>query len=293
MPRPPSKRSDQARLRLSSIVPAAIGSASVERTPSSSRTVGSTPSVAHSLGRRTARSEVLPTVPETCPQDSRDRAVLGKCLSFQRLSVLHGRAQNARPSVPWRCSVVPVDMAICRHFPASTAPYGAGSTASGGTTKLVGAGTLPGRIWRAGNRASVTPTHTDDTSLKRFRSLGWRAGNAMVSVLARAGIGPIYLLSTRGRRSGRLRTTPVVPVEHAGKRWLVAPYGAVSWVHNARARRASPAAARAPQAWVCDGPGRRLRLRRAWPLQQRARPWRRCRACGRRGRGASAPCGGR
>jgi deazaflavin-dependent oxidoreductase (nitroreductase family) len=57
----------------------------------------------------------------------------------------------------------------------------------------------------------------------------------MVSLLARAGIGPIYLLTTRGRRSGRRRMTPVVPVEHAGKRWLVAPYGAVSWVHNARA----------------------------------------------------------
>ncbi len=74
-----------------------------------------------------------------------------------------------------------------------------------------------------------------DASLKRFRSAGWRAGNALVSVAARAGIGPIYLLSTRGRRSGKLRTVPVVPVEHAGKRWLVAPYGTVSWVYNARA----------------------------------------------------------
>lgn len=81
----------------------------------------------------------------------------------------------------------------------------------------------------------MTPRHTDDTSSKRFRSLGWRAGNAIVSVLVRAGIGPIYLLSTHGRRSGRLRTIPVVPVEHAGKRWLVAPYGAVSWVYNVRA----------------------------------------------------------
>jgi deazaflavin-dependent oxidoreductase (nitroreductase family) len=76
--------------------------------------------------------------------------------------------------------------------------------------------------------------HTDDASLYRFRSLGWRAGNAVVGVLARAGIGPIYLLSTHGWRSGRLHTVPVVPVEHAGKWWLVAPYGPVSWVHNAR-----------------------------------------------------------
>ena len=27
----------------------------------------------------------------------------------------------------------------------------------------------------------------------------------------------------------------MVPVEHGGRRWLVAPYGPVSWVHNARA----------------------------------------------------------
>jgi surface antigen len=26
----------------------------------------------------------------------------------------------------------------------------------------------------------------------------------------------------------------VVPVDHDGKRWLVAPYGAVTWVHNVR-----------------------------------------------------------
>ena len=65
--------------------------------------------------------------------------------------------------------------------------------------------------------------HSDEASVKRFRRPGWRAGNALVSVLARAGIGPIYLLSTRGRKSGRVHTTPVVPVEYEGKRWLVAP----------------------------------------------------------------------
>ena len=73
-----------------------------------------------------------------------------------------------------------------------------------------------------------------NTTAPEFGSLGWRLGNAIVSVLARAGIGPIYLVTTRGRKTGRLHTNPVVPVDHEGKRWLVAPYGAVSWVHNAR-----------------------------------------------------------
>ena len=68
----------------------------------------------------------------------------------------------------------------------------------------------------------------------RFDSWRWRAGNAIVALLARAGIGPIQLLTTRDRRTGEPHTTPVVPVEHEGSRWLVAPYGTVGWVRNAR-----------------------------------------------------------
>jgi deazaflavin-dependent oxidoreductase (nitroreductase family) len=67
-----------------------------------------------------------------------------------------------------------------------------------------------------------------------FKSWQWRAGNGIVSLLARAGIGPIQLLTTRDRRTGEPHVTPVVPVEQGGTRWLVAPYGTVSWVRNAR-----------------------------------------------------------
>lgn len=57
-----------------------------------------------------------------------------------------------------------------------------------------------------------------------------------MSALVSAGLVPhSYLLTTRGRRTGRTRRNPVVLVEQDGRRWLVAPYGAVSWVHNARA----------------------------------------------------------
>jgi deazaflavin-dependent oxidoreductase (nitroreductase family) len=60
--------------------------------------------------------------------------------------------------------------------------------------------------------------------------------NTIMSALVRAGLVPrSYLLTTQGRKTGRPRTNPVVPVDHDGRRWLVAPYGAVSWVHNARA----------------------------------------------------------
>lgn len=67
-----------------------------------------------------------------------------------------------------------------------------------------------------------------------FDSWAWRAGNALVSLFAQVGIGPIHLLTTRDRRTGMPHTTPVVPIEHDGRRWLVAPYGTVSWVRNAR-----------------------------------------------------------
>jgi deazaflavin-dependent oxidoreductase (nitroreductase family) len=44
-----------------------------------------------------------------------------------------------------------------------------------------------------------------------------------------------FLLTTKGRKSGLDRTTPVNVVETGGERWLVSPYGIVGWVHNLRA----------------------------------------------------------
>ncbi len=45
----------------------------------------------------------------------------------------------------------------------------------------------------------------------------------------------MYLLTTHGRKTGKLYTTPVALVEQDSARWLVAPYGEVNWVRNARA----------------------------------------------------------
>ena len=54
--------------------------------------------------------------------------------------------------------------------------------------------------------------------------------------LLRVGFAPAgtYLLTVRGRRTGAPHSTPVTLVEREGGRWLVAPYGAVGWVRNAR-----------------------------------------------------------
>jgi deazaflavin-dependent oxidoreductase (nitroreductase family) len=83
----------------------------------------------------------------------------------------------------------------------------------------------------------TTPNLTarDRPVAREFGSLGWRAGNALASALARAGIGPFHLLRVYGRRTGRAHTLPVVLVEQRGRSWLVAPYGPVAWVRNTRA----------------------------------------------------------
>ena len=64
-----------------------------------------------------------------------------------------------------------------------------------------------------------------------------RIVNQIIRSLLRMGWGPArtYLLVTRGRTTGRLYRTPVTLVEQRPHRWLVAPYGEVGWVRNARA----------------------------------------------------------
>ena len=66
----------------------------------------------------------------------------------------------------------------------------------------------------------------------------WRkAVNVIVRALLRLDMSPphTYLLTVRGRKTGRSYSTPVTLVERERQRWLVAPYGEVGWVRNARA----------------------------------------------------------
>ncbi len=67
--------------------------------------------------------------------------------------------------------------------------------------------------------------------------LGQRVFNKALIMLAGAGVrlGPFHMLTVRGRTTGKSYTLPVTPIEWGGKRWLVSPYGTVSWVLNARA----------------------------------------------------------
>jgi deazaflavin-dependent oxidoreductase (nitroreductase family) len=61
--------------------------------------------------------------------------------------------------------------------------------------------------------------------------------SGIVARLLGAGIpmGPLVLLTVRGRTTGQPRTTPVALLEHDGHRWLVGTFGEVSWTRNLRA----------------------------------------------------------
>ena len=63
-----------------------------------------------------------------------------------------------------------------------------------------------------------------------------RIGSTILTALLRAGLpfGSLTLLSVRGRKSGKVYTTPVALVERSGTRWLVATFGEVNWVRNLR-----------------------------------------------------------
>src|SRR5215217_1949859 len=64
-------------------------------------------------------------------------------------------------------------------------------------------------------------------------------GTSIIKRLLRAGIpmGPMILLTVRGRTTGQPRTTPVDLLERDGRRWLVATHDGSNsnWVRNLRA----------------------------------------------------------
>jgi hypothetical protein len=64
-----------------------------------------------------------------------------------------------------------------------------------------------------------------------------RAFNQVFGFLIGLGLGfsHNYLLQVRGRKSGKIYSTPIDLLELGGKRFLVAPRGRTQWVRNAEA----------------------------------------------------------
>lgn len=74
---------------------------------------------------------------------------------------------------------------------------------------------------------------SEDVKLPRWL----KVANPVIVVLQRLGlaIGTMRLLSVPGRKSGKLRTTPVSPLSVDGKRYIVPGHGGSDWIRNARA----------------------------------------------------------
>jgi deazaflavin-dependent oxidoreductase (nitroreductase family) len=77
------------------------------------------------------------------------------------------------------------------------------------------------------------------SNLPEFRAptAGERVFNRIFGFLVGLGLGFSYnyLLQVRGRKSGKLYSTPIDLLELSGKRFLVAPRGRTQWVRNAEA----------------------------------------------------------
>jgi deazaflavin-dependent oxidoreductase (nitroreductase family) len=77
------------------------------------------------------------------------------------------------------------------------------------------------------------------SALPAFRapSAGERVFNRIFGMLVGMGLGfrYNYLLQVRGRKSGKVYSTPIDLLELNGKKFLVAPRGRTQWVRNAEA----------------------------------------------------------
>src|SRR5208337_5419739 len=93
-----------------------------------------------------------------------------------------------------------------------------------------------------GGRSAVPSTMADmnaNPTIPVFRppTAIERAFNSIFGLLVGLGLGlkHNYLLQVRGRKSGKLYSTPIDLLEMDGKRFLVAPRGRTQWVRNAEA----------------------------------------------------------
>lgn len=88
------------------------------------------------------------------------------------------------------------------------------------------------------DKALASQRHEKARMGKAQRTL-FLGGTWIVKNLLGAGvpIGPMILLTVRGRTTGKPRTTPVDLLARAGRRWLVATHGGEdsNWVRNLRA----------------------------------------------------------
>jgi deazaflavin-dependent oxidoreductase (nitroreductase family) len=94
------------------------------------------------------------------------------------------------------------------------------------------------RHHRPSGHAGVSRAKLGSAVAKKYSLDGaTKAFNGFVKGLIRLGIptGPMFMLTTRGRKTGQPRSTPITPQVEGGRRYAMAPYGEVAWVQNVRA----------------------------------------------------------
>jgi deazaflavin-dependent oxidoreductase (nitroreductase family) len=79
-----------------------------------------------------------------------------------------------------------------------------------------------------------------ETSPDHYRAPGWvtrQLMNRAIRGLSRLGVSVrgSHVLEVPGRRTGAIQQVPVNLLDHAGRRYLVAPRGETQWVRNVRA----------------------------------------------------------
>lgn len=93
-------------------------------------------------------------------------------------------------------------------------------------------------VYRVLKTAHSRPTGAAPHQHSRFDRAVLSQVTRAIRLLVRSGIrlGPVMMLTVRGRKSGQPRTNPVDLFERDGRRWLVATHDAdAQWVRNLRA----------------------------------------------------------
>lgn len=110
-----------------------------------------------------------------------------------------------------------------------------------------------------------SPTEWVRDQVELYESSGGTEGNTLMDT----GM-PVILLTTRGVRSGKIRKTPLMRVEHEGRYAAVASLGGAPkhpvWYHNVKAD---------PQVELQDGPQKRDMTAREVTGEEKAAWWER------------------
>lgn len=83
------------------------------------------------------------------------------------------------------------------------------------------------------------PETAHDIGVRHTVPRSSRIMNSIIKSLIRLGvhISPITLLTVKGRKTGKLHTTPVGLFEYDGRRFLFSTFGESNWVRNLRKSR--------------------------------------------------------